>query len=166
MPSLEPLRAEPNGFLVHLLSHSDTVSCTTRITYPQNKFCVPPFALLLFLVSHSPCCCVSLAIFHLVNAALPYSRSDTRCVIVCLPPFLSCLLSLDFGLFTFVCTLMRCTFYVLGGRILVRPRAFFPKMDDNLLFSFRCACHYLVGWVTAFLDPVWGISVKLGRSSF
>ena len=23
----EPLRAEPNGFLVHLLSHSDTVSC-------------------------------------------------------------------------------------------------------------------------------------------
>ena len=24
----EPLRAEPNGFLVHLLSHSDTVSCS------------------------------------------------------------------------------------------------------------------------------------------
>ena len=23
----EPLRAEPNGFLVHLLNHSDTVSC-------------------------------------------------------------------------------------------------------------------------------------------
>ena len=26
----EPLRAEPNGFLVHLLNHSDTVSCWSR----------------------------------------------------------------------------------------------------------------------------------------
>ena len=27
----EPLRAEPNGFLVHLLNHSDTVSWTLSI---------------------------------------------------------------------------------------------------------------------------------------
>ena len=30
----EPLRAEPNGFRVHLLSHSDTVSC--HIAAPKN----------------------------------------------------------------------------------------------------------------------------------
>ena len=34
----EPLRAEPNGFLVHLLSHSDTVSyCAAK---PATSFCV------------------------------------------------------------------------------------------------------------------------------
>ena len=32
----EPLRAEPNGFLVHLLSHSDTVSCAIRHSADLN----------------------------------------------------------------------------------------------------------------------------------
>ena len=46
----EPLRAEPNGFLVHLLNHSDTVSwawATHRIMldatfaiFPQNSYCL------------------------------------------------------------------------------------------------------------------------------
>ena len=36
----EPLRAEPNGFLVHLLNHSDTVSCTyiASTTTHRNVF--------------------------------------------------------------------------------------------------------------------------------
>ena len=29
----EPLRAEPNGFLVHLLNHSDTVSSAGRVSW-------------------------------------------------------------------------------------------------------------------------------------
>ena len=39
----EPLRAEPNGFLVHLLGHSDTLSClflpptfSTKFTHPAR----------------------------------------------------------------------------------------------------------------------------------
>ena len=32
----EPLRAEPNGFLVHLLGHSDTVSCKRRVQLPPS----------------------------------------------------------------------------------------------------------------------------------
>ena len=36
----EPLRAEPNGFRVHLLSRSDTVSCATRSwRLPSNINC-------------------------------------------------------------------------------------------------------------------------------
>ena len=44
----EPLRAEPNGFLVHLLSHSDTVSWSGTWMTPhaiflgQNKFSTRP----------------------------------------------------------------------------------------------------------------------------
>ena len=33
----EPVRAEPNGFLVHLLSHSDTVSCLCLIFMRSNN---------------------------------------------------------------------------------------------------------------------------------
>ena len=32
----EPLRAEPNGFRVHLLSHSDTVSCFAALSIHAN----------------------------------------------------------------------------------------------------------------------------------
>ena len=38
----EPLRAEPNGFLVHLLSHSDTVFCRRSALAPNalpEHFC-------------------------------------------------------------------------------------------------------------------------------
>ena len=39
----EPLRAEPNGFLVHLLSHSDTVSSAGAphwlLKHAQSTFC-------------------------------------------------------------------------------------------------------------------------------
>jgi hypothetical protein len=38
----EPLRAEPNGFLVHLLNHSDTVSYVTceKLTVETRNTCV------------------------------------------------------------------------------------------------------------------------------
>ena len=32
----EPLRAEPNGFLVHLLNHSDTVSCSAASCFKSS----------------------------------------------------------------------------------------------------------------------------------
>ena len=37
----EPLRAEPNGFRVHLLNRSDTVSCATSVNlcYGNVRFC-------------------------------------------------------------------------------------------------------------------------------
>jgi hypothetical protein len=38
----EPLRAEPNGFLVHHLNHSVTLSartCTKQVIYNQMKYC-------------------------------------------------------------------------------------------------------------------------------
>ena len=41
----EPLRAEPNGFRVHLLSRSDTVSCHTRANLRSNSLHEQPFQL-------------------------------------------------------------------------------------------------------------------------
>ena len=43
----EPLRAEPNGFLVHLLSHSDKVSC-----YPTHDLSKLIGLLMLSLAKH------------------------------------------------------------------------------------------------------------------
>ena len=47
----EPLRAEPNGFLVHLLSHSDTVSSAGDLhwllTHSQSTFVHQPRRLMM-----------------------------------------------------------------------------------------------------------------------
>ena len=52
----EPLRAEPNGFLVHLLSHSDTVSCSKSFRFKAaTRIAVLPACICCHLRSqHTP----------------------------------------------------------------------------------------------------------------
>ena len=46
----EPLRAEPNGFLVHLLNHSDTVSLAVGHCVGKIRICIPWIAGIAVLV--------------------------------------------------------------------------------------------------------------------
>ena len=45
----EPLRAEPNGFRVHLLSRSDTVSCSQYAQLPRTQETETPHMMILHM---------------------------------------------------------------------------------------------------------------------